>query len=176
MKNLLVFLMVFLLACSLDAQTEKEKVTDGLSFLVEKYGGDIKARDVDNGKKQQGWMGKDDTLSPTAHTNSLMMTAQVDAHERRFVGACDIPNAFMQTIQPEEDRDGDRFAMRLKNEAVDVMLEIDHERNEPHVRCKGKTKVLCVIPNGAIHGMLQSALPFHKQWRKGAKANGFTTN
>ena len=60
-------------------------------FLVEKRDGRIKSRLVANGSKQRNWMTKEDTSSPTAYIESVLITAAIDAKEGRDVMCCDIP-------------------------------------------------------------------------------------
>ena len=40
--------------------------------------------------------------SPTAHTESVIITSVIDAYERRDVATVDIPGAFMQADMDEE--------------------------------------------------------------------------
>ena len=92
---------------------EKGKSTESFMFLVEKKSGEVKARTVSNGSTQRKWMGKEDSSSPTVSTDALFLTAMVDAMEDRYVVTLDIPNAFIQTVQDDKDRDGDRFIMKI---------------------------------------------------------------
>ena len=51
-------------------------------------------------KPTQDWLMCEDTSSPTALLESVMLTAAVDAHENRDVMMADVPNAFVQTGVP----------------------------------------------------------------------------
>ena len=42
-------------------------------------------------------MTKEDTASPTVSTEAVILTAAIDAKEKRDVLSMDIPNAFVQT-------------------------------------------------------------------------------
>ena len=68
-----------------------------LMFLKQKQCGKIKGRGCANGHKQQGWLGKEDTTSPTVMMESVMLSCMIDAKEQCNIAMADIPGAFMQT-------------------------------------------------------------------------------
>ena len=70
-------------------------------------------------------MDTEDTASPTVMTESVMLTAVIDAEEGRDVATFDIPNAFIQTHVDERDAQGDRIIMKIKGEMIDMLIEID---------------------------------------------------
>ena len=80
------------------SKSEKNKALESLLFLVEKKSGKIKARHCANGSEQREWINSDDAASPTVATNSVMLTARIEAEEHRDVATFDIPNAFIQTM------------------------------------------------------------------------------
>ena len=105
--------------------TEKAKALESLIFLVEKKDGRIKARHCANGSKQRNWIDPEDAASPTVMTDSILLTAGIEAKENRDVATWDIPNAFIQTAVEELDKDpssrhGDPFDLsglhRLRQE------------------------------------------------------------
>ena len=53
---------------------------------------------VDGAKKQRGTIDKEDTTSPTAALESVLLTSIIDAAEKRDAAVIDIPNAFIQTF------------------------------------------------------------------------------
>ena len=59
----------------------------------------IKSWMVSNGSKQRSYEGyeKSNGSSPTARTDSVVMTGVVDAHERRNIAIIDVENAFLQS-------------------------------------------------------------------------------
>ena len=59
----------------------------------------VKGRMVADGSKQRTYEGyeKSDGSSPTARTDSVIMTGVIDAHERRDVAVIDVQNAFLQS-------------------------------------------------------------------------------
>jgi hypothetical protein len=54
-------------------------------FLGEKRCGTVKGRMVYNGKPTREWLSREDSASPTAALESIMLTAVIDAHEERDV-------------------------------------------------------------------------------------------
>ena len=155
---------------------ERKRALESLIFLVEKKSGEVKARTCANGSTQRTWMDKEDSMSPTVSTNALFITAAIDAREGREVATCDIPNAFIQTDQPEIDKDGQRFIMKIRGALVDILLELDPTTYRDFVSIENKKKVLYVRVLKAIYGMLQSALLFYQKLRKDLENSGFVVN
>ena len=136
-------------------QQEKQRSLESLIFLVEKRDGRIKARTCANGSKQRDWMEREETTSPTATTESIILTAVIDAEEHRDVATVDIPHAFVQTPIPEQ-APGERIIMKIRGPLVDMLVEMDPTTyRDKYIYEKG-TKVLYVVVCKAIYGMLQS--------------------
>jgi hypothetical protein len=109
-----------------DLSTEQKKQTlESHLFLKKKRDGTIKGRTVAGGNRQRLYIHKDDAKSPTVATESVLLTAIVDAFERRDVAVVDIPNAFIQTRIDKED---DMAIIRIRGELVDMLVEIAPER------------------------------------------------
>ena len=70
-------------------------------FLAEKRDKTIKGRMVYNGKPSCAWLTREDSASPTAALESIMLTATIDSHEERDVMTADVLNAFIQTKMPK---------------------------------------------------------------------------
>ena len=81
--------------------TERRKVMGALMFLTEKRDKSVKGRMVYNGKPTREWLTREDSASPTAALESIMLTAVIDAHEGRDIMCADIPNAFIQAEMPD---------------------------------------------------------------------------
>ena len=110
------------------SQSEKNKALESLIFLVEKKDGRVKARHCANGNKQRQWMRPDEAASPTiVMTESVLLMAAIEAHEKRYVATWDIPNAFIQTAVDELDKDGDWIIMKIQGAMVDMLLDIDDD-------------------------------------------------
>jgi hypothetical protein len=81
--------------------TERRKAQQALMFLVEKRDGTIKGRMVYNGKPTRERVSSEDSSSPTAALESIILTEVIDAHKGRDVMTRDIPNAFIQAQMPK---------------------------------------------------------------------------
>ena len=75
-------------------------------------------------------------------TESVLLTATVEANERRDIATFDITNAFIQTEVDEVDADGDRIIMKIQGAMVDMLLEID-ESYQDYV-CSREDNVYCM--------------------------------
>jgi len=65
--------------------------------IQEKRDGRIKARGCTDGRKQRGYLLKEDVSSPTVSFDSLIMSAAINSHEMRKVITVDIPGAHLQS-------------------------------------------------------------------------------
>ena len=60
---------------------EKKQALESLLFLKEKRDGSLKGRACADGKKQHGYIPKEDTASPTVSLEAVFLTAKNDAEE-----------------------------------------------------------------------------------------------
>jgi len=135
----------------------------------------VKARTVANGLVQRNWMSKEDITSPTALTESVLLTWLMDAVEGCFVATCNIPNAFVQTIL--EPKPGEpRTVMVLRGKLVDVLCSFDSKLYTPCIRMEKGQKVLYLIVNRAIYGMIESPMLWYQKLLKELKEYGFVVN
>jgi hypothetical protein len=88
---------------------------------------------------------------------ALMISCVIDAKEGRDVATADIPGAFMQAEMDEV------VHMRLEGVMVDMLLELDCEKYEPHIVVQHGKKTLYIQLMKALYGTLRAALLF---WRK----------
>ena len=79
---------------SLTAQ-ERKRAMESLIFLIEKRDCWVDARTCANGSTQRKYISKEGTASPTAATESIIITGVVDAKQNWDVITLDIPNAFV---------------------------------------------------------------------------------
>jgi len=156
-------------------EVERKRALESLIFLVEKRDGRVKARTCANGSVERAWMAKEGTASPTTVTESILLTAVIDAEENRDVATVDIPNAFIQT-DVENNDDGSRVIMKIRGPLVDMLVELDPETYGEYVRIEGGNKVIYVHVLKAIYGMLKSAMLFYKKLRKDLESIGFVIN
>jgi hypothetical protein len=102
---------------------QRERVLKYLMYLKEKRDRKIKGRGCDDGRPQRLWTDKHESSSPTAALESLMISSTIDAAERRDIATIDIPGAFLQTDQDE-------------NEEIHVKLEAQWQRCCPKLTQK----------------------------------------
>ena len=140
-----------------------------LMFLKRKRTGKVKGRGCADGRKQRDYIPKEDSTSPTVKTESVLLTAAIDAKEKRDVAVVDVPGAFMQA-----DMD-DIVHIRFTGEMLEMLLEIDpcyasyicYERGE---------KALYVVLDKALYGTLKAARLFWEMLSKQLVEWGFVVN
>ena len=76
---------------------QRKQILESHMIVVQKKDGTVKAREVAGGIKQQDFVSKEDASSPTAATESVLLSCAIDAKEKRQTAVLDIPNAFIQT-------------------------------------------------------------------------------
>lgn len=126
-------------------------------FLKQKRCGRIKGHGCADGRKQRLWKNKEDTSSPTVRTESVFLTAIVDATERRQVLTCDIPGAFMQADIDE------LIHVKFEEELADLLVKVDPDLYSPFVIQENGKNVIYVELRKALYGTLQAALLFWKE-------------
>jgi hypothetical protein len=136
-------------------QLERKRAMESLIFLTEKQDGTVKARTCANGSTQRAYIPREEATSPTASTESILMTAVIDAKQERDVMTLDVPNAFVQTPIPQS---GDKIIMKIRGRLVDILLEISPGVYDEHVTKEGKQKVLHVRMLKALYGMLIASI------------------
>jgi hypothetical protein len=70
-------------------------------------------------------MDREEVSSPTVSTDSVLLTAVIEAEEHRDVATCDIPNAFIQTNLQATDENGNRTIMKIRGRLVDILCKMD---------------------------------------------------
>ena len=154
---------------------ERRKAMEALVFLTEKRCGTIKGRLVYNGKPTREWLSREESASPTASLESIMLLAVIDAKEERDVQCYDVPNAFIQAELPQE-KGQERVIMKITGVLVDLLIQIAPQEYGPHVVYEKGRKVLYVQVVRALYGMLVAALTWYKKFRKDLEEYGFKFN
>ena len=155
---------------------QKARMVESFIFLTEKRSGEIKARKVLGGNVQRDYISKDEASSPTAYTEAVILTAVIDAKEKRDVATIDIPNAFCQTVISDEDAEH-RIIVRLRGPVVDILCEIAPEVYSDYVTTNKKgEKILLVQCMNALYGSMIASVLFYKKLVASLKGNGFTLN
>lgn len=156
-------------------EQERRRAMESLIFLVEKRDGTVKGRTCANGSTQREYMDRDEAASPTAMTESIIITSVIDAKQHRDIMTADIPNAFVQTDIDKKEI-GERIIMKIRGPLVDMLLELSYETYSSYVVYEGNNKVLYVMMEKALYGMLQSSLLYYKKFRKDIESIGFVVN
>jgi hypothetical protein len=156
--------------------SERKKAQIALMFLTEKRDKSMKGRMIYNGKPTREWLSQEDTASPTAALENILITGVIKAKEERDVRTCDIPNAFIQAYLPKKEPGEDRVVLKITGVLVDMLVEINPELYGPAVVLENRKTVLYVEVLKAIYSMLEAALLWYKTFRKDLEDNGFVFN
>ena len=165
---------------------ERQRAQVALMFLTEKRDKSVKGRMVYNGKPTREWLSREESASPTAVTESIILTAFIDAYKQRDVMTADVPNAFIQAELPrgtENDKNNkdtkdnnNRVMMKITGVLVDMLVQLDPNAYSKHVIYNNGKKTLYVWVLRALYGMLTSSLLWYKKFRKDLENYGFVFN
>jgi len=165
---------------------ERRRAQVALMFLTEKRDGSVKGRMVYNGKPTREWLSREESASPTAATESVILTSYIDAHEQRDIMTADVPNAFIQAELPRNDEnkensknkeDGhERVMMKITGVLVDMLVQLNPNLYSKYVVYNNGKKTLYVWVLRALYGMLTSSLVWYKKFRKDLENYGFEFN
>jgi hypothetical protein len=125
--------------------------------IVEKSDGRVCARTCADSSKKclEPSYKKEDGASPMVATDSILISATIDAHKGCNIATIDIPGAFMNAYNDKDT------IMLLKRRLAKLMVQVD-----PHLYCKyiihnkKNWPLLYVKLTKAIYGLLKSALVF----------------
>ena len=88
----------------------------------------------------------------------------------------DIPNAFVQTVVSDEDKEH-RVIVRIRGPLVDILVSLAPEVYGPYVTTNKKgQKVLIVECLNAVYGTMVAALLYYKKFGKSLVKKGFKLN
>jgi len=150
---------------------ERSKALASLMFLKEKRDKTVKARMCADGRKQRGDWTKQESTSPTVATESVFITAVVDAHEERDVACYDIPGAFLHADSDED------ITMILKGRLAELMVQVAPNLYRKYISVDRKgTAILYVKMQKAMYGLLRSALLFYRKLVAELENVGFKLN
>ena len=153
---------------------EKDGALESHLFLKDKHHtDDIKGRLVAGGNKQRGTIDPERASSPTVSTESVLLTATIDAEEGRDVATIDIPNAFVQTELSSDEM----VVMRLRGKLAELMVQVAPEIYSKYViyNNKGET-MLYVRLLKALYGIIRAAILFYEKFLRDIKEIGFELN
>ena len=67
------------------SESEKKKAVEAMMLLALKHTGEVKGRYVYKGNDTRGWLTREETASPTASLEGILVTCVIDAHEDRDI-------------------------------------------------------------------------------------------
>ena len=135
----------------------------------------MKGRLAYNGKPTRAWIGQEDKSSPTAATESILLTIAIDALQKRGIISIDIPNAFIQAENLKKEV-GERVIMKVKGRIVDWLVELAPEEYLGKVVYENRVKTLYLLCEKAIYGMLEASLIWYRTLKKDLGQAGFVFN
>jgi hypothetical protein len=131
---------------------------------------------VYNGKPTREWLSREDSTSPTAALESIMLTVIVDAKEGHNGMSCNIPNAFIQAKLPNLGSDHERVIMKVTGVLVDLLVNMSLEIYGPYAVMDKHRRVLYVQVLRDLYGMLISSLIWYMELRGDLEGNGYDFN
>ena len=139
---------------------QRRRALESIMHVKHKRGNSKKARLCADGRKQRLMMRKDESASPTVCTNSVFITAAVEAAERRRTAVVDLPGAYLST-----DMDGEEeVLMVLRGDLAYMMALAAREVYRKYVAATPDGKlVLYVKLCKALYGCLKSTLLFYRK-------------
>ena len=156
-------------------QMERHRAMESIIFLVEKKDGRIKAQTCANGSTQREYIDRDEAASPTAMTDSILLTSTIEAKQGRDIMTADIPNAFVQTEIDQKDNE-ERIMLKIRGILVDMLVEISPETYQDYVINENGSKVLYLTVLKALYGMLKASMLYYKKFRTDIESIGFILN
>jgi hypothetical protein len=150
---------------------QKSAALESMMFLKEKRDGSIKWRAYAAGHKQRETATPGDAESPTVYVESVMITAEVEAHDGRDVAVVDAPGAFLSAYMDEE------VLMTSRGRLAELMVKTASNIYRKYITLDSNNRpVLYVLLQNALYGCLRSALLFYKNLVKDLKRKSFKLN
>jgi hypothetical protein len=104
-------------------------------------------------------------------TESVFITAAIEAHEERHVAVLDIPGAYLHTETDEE------VIMVLEGPLAEIMVKVAPRLYQKYITTNSKGEALLYVKmQKALYGLLRSALLFYKKLVKYLENYGFDIN
>ena len=148
---------------------------ESLIFLVHKQDGLIKASVCANGSTQREYISKEDATSPTVSTEAVMVTGVIESKQGRDILMANIPNAFVQT-NIKNEKGQDRITMKIKGPLIHILVEIIPETYTNYITEENVQRLLYIMMQKALYGMLVSTVLFYKELIKDREGIGFKIN
>lgn len=145
---------------------QKVRILRTLMFLKRKRDGRLKSRFCVDGRRQAGFGYELETTSPTVFTESVIITAVIDAYEERYVVVTDIEGAYLNADMPLE------VHIEIDPVLTKILIKLKPEWAE-FMTSKG-TLVLLLLK--ALYGCIHSARLFYEHVAKTLTELGFKAN
>jgi len=114
--------------------------------------------------------------SSTVSAEAVMLTCAIEAQESRDVAVLDIPNAFVQTVMSDEDKEH-CVIVCIRGPLVGILVSLAPEVYGPYVTTNKKgQQVLIVECLNAVYGTMVAALLYYKKFVKSLVKEGFKLN
>ena len=150
-------------------ETQQNSALRVINLIKEKRDGRLKGRSVADGRPQRASYTKEETSSPTATPESVLLTALIDAVEDRHVVVADVTGAYLNA-------DMDDFVLiRLSGDDVDMMCKANPTYKKFIHTGSGK-RILFLQLKKALYGCVKSALLWYCLFRDTLCGLGFTLN
>ena len=116
---------------------------------------------------------REESASPTAATEAVLLTGAIEAKERRHVITLDVPNAFIQTYLEDVNK---QIILILRGTAAEILINIAPNIYLPFLEYEKGQKVLYLECTNVIYGTLKAAVLFYMKFKKDIEAQGFKIN
>ena len=123
-----------------------------------------------DGRKQRKKVAPGYATPPTVSTDSVLITATIDAHEVCNVGICYVLGAFLSA---EMDKD---MKMALRGSLAELIVNISLQIYRQNVIYEKIRTVLYITLKKALYGCLRFALIFYERLLVGMRGKGFEIN
>ena len=156
-----------------DGLTKKERsqALESLMFLERKRTGTVKGRLVADGSKQRMYIQDGAAASPMVMTESVLITAAIEATEGRDMAVIDLPGAFLNADMDEV------VHMVLRGKLAELMVKFAPQIYRQYVTLGAKGEpMLYVVLQKALYGCLRSALLFYLKLVADLEGRGFRLN
>ncbi len=126
---------------------------------------------ADGCKQKDGTWAKQGTTSPTVATESVFITAVIDAYDGRDVACFNIPGVFLHADVDED------ITMVLKGRLAELMVQVAPNLYRKYITVDKKgTAILYIKIQKALYGLLRSVLLFYNKLVANLESDGFVLN
>ena len=150
-------------------ETQRTKALRIINLIKEKRDSRLKGRSVADSRPQRELYTKDETSSPTATPESVLLTALIDAVEDRHVVVADVTGVDLNADM------NDFVLIRLLGDDVDMMCNANPTYAEFRAYDKGRNTLFLQLKK-VLYGCVQSALLWYRLFRDTLQDLGFVLN